>query len=168
MKNHRGLILIELIAVIILVGILATFTGFFLYTGFTGYLNTKNITEGALNAQMALDRITLELRDLNYFTSLVQDSSLTYKSEVLTGTRVLKHDSGTNAIVINIDNTDYTLLENVSASAFKLSKQPRDLNYDGVDEVAYFEVAFKVGLDDNQIGREFRTKIYPRHMVIDK
>jgi type II secretory pathway pseudopilin PulG len=168
MKNHRGLILIELIAVIILVGIIATFTGFFLYTGFRGYLETKNTTEGALTAQMALDRITLELRDLNYFTSLVQDSSLTYKSEVLDGTRILKYDSVNNAIVINIDNTDRTLLENVPASDFKLSKQPRDLDNDGADEVAYFEVAFRVGLDENRIGREFRTKIFPRHMVQDK
>ena len=64
MKNQRGFALIELIAVIVLVGIIASFSTFFLYTGFTGYLNTKNTTEGALNAQMALDRISLELRNI--------------------------------------------------------------------------------------------------------
>ena len=61
---EHGFALIELIAVIVLVGIIASFSAFFLYTGFQGYLNTKKATEGALNAQMALDRIALELRDI--------------------------------------------------------------------------------------------------------
>ena len=69
MKNQQGFALIELMAVIVLVGIIASFSTFFLYTGFNGYLNTKNATEGALNAQMALDRIALELREYQRYYS---------------------------------------------------------------------------------------------------
>lgn len=168
MKKQRGLILVELIAVIVLMGIIGSFTGFFLYTGINGYMMTKNTTEGALNAQMALDRITLELRDLNYFTSTpdttAPDLSLSYKSQALTtGTRILKYDSGTNTIAINIANQDYTLLENVSS--FSLAVTPKDLDNDGsVDDVATIEVGFNV----NDIGKEFKTKIFPRHMVKNK
>jgi type II secretory pathway pseudopilin PulG len=169
MKNHRGLILIELIAVIILIGIIATFGGVFLYKGFTGYLETKNTTEGALTAQMALDRISLELRDLKEFTSTPTpnpqpDEYVSFKSEVFSGTRVIKYDANANTIELSINNTDYTLLENVSW--FSLSVTPDDLDNDGSDDdVAYIEVGFKVGFDEYEIGRKFITKIFPRHMV---
>ena len=67
MENQKGFALIELMAVIILVGIIATFAALFLTTGFNAYLNTKSTTEGALNAQMALDRISMELRNIYCF-----------------------------------------------------------------------------------------------------
>ena len=161
-KKQQGLILIELIAVIVLVGIIAAFTTFFLYSGIRGYMNTKNYTEGALNAQMALDRISLELRELNYFAApLTVNSSLTYTSEVLSGTRTLSYNS--NTIWISIGSNDYELLENVGS--FTLSATPQDLDDDTfVDDVAFIDVGFRV----NQIDRDFTTRIFPRHMVKNK
>ena len=166
MKKQKGLILIELIMVIVIIGIIASFTGFLLYTGFSGYLKAKRNTEGALNAQRALDRISLELRDLNYYSSLVEDTSLTYKNEVLTGTRVLQYDSNSNTIRISVNNVNYNLLEDVSS--FSLSDTARDLNNDGVNEVAYFDVGFRIGFDENEIPRNFNARIFPRHMVVEK
>lgn len=168
-RDQGGFILIELITVIVLIGIIASFTGFFLYTGFKGYLTAKANSEGALSAQMAMDRISLELRDLDYFASLNPNVSLTYKSAVLTGTRILKYDATKDEILLNLNNVDYPLINDVSF--FKLSKSaPRDLNNDGVDEVAYFEVGFRLGLEenDNAIKREFNIKIFPRNMIKDK
>jgi hypothetical protein len=159
-NRRQGLILIELIAVIVLVGIIAAFTTFFLYSGIDGYLHIKNRTEGAINAQMALDRISLELRDLDYFTSFAANSSLSFTSEVLSGTRKLSYNS--NTIWISIGSNDYKLLEKVDS--FSLSKTAQDLNNEGAAEVAFFEVGFRV----NEIDRDFKTKIYPRHMVEDK
>ena len=158
----QGLILIELITVIVLIGIIASFTTFFLYSGIQGYLSTKNTHEGALNAQMALDRISLELKHLNYFTSFTPDSSLTFTSTVLSGTRKLSYHS--NTIWLSIGAEDYRLLDRVTAGSFRLAKTARNLNAEGSDEVAFFEVGFRV----NEIGREFSTKIFPRHMVEDK
>jgi len=160
-KHPGGLVLIELITVIVLIGIIASFTTFFVYSGIEGYLNTKNTNEGALNAQMALDRISLELRDLEHFTSYSENSSLTFTSKVLGGTRKLSYSS--NAIWISIGSNDYKLLEKIEAGSFVLSKEARDLNYDGSDDIAYFEVGFRL----NEIGKEFNTKIFPRHMVED-
>jgi len=163
-QQPRGLILIELIAVIVLVGIIASFTTFFLYSGIEGYVSTKNTNAGALNAQMALDRISLELKHLDYFTSFTEDSSLTYTttSEGLTGTRRLSYHS--NTIWLGIGADDYQLLEQVAPGSFRLAKSAWDLNGGGSDEVAYFEVGFRI----NEIGKDFNTKIFPRHMVDDK
>jgi hypothetical protein len=168
MKNQKGLILVEVITVLVLVGIIGIFTTFFLYTGINGYMNTKVRSEGALGAQMALDRIALELRNINYFTSAPiisgtnGNASLSYKSAVLDGTRVLKYESNNQAIVININGTDYRLLENVTA--FSLSVAAEDLNQDGVDDVSSIGVGFHL----HEIGKEFKTNIFPRNMVKNK
>jgi hypothetical protein len=153
--------------VIVIIGIIATFTGFLLFTGFKGYLTAKRNADGALNAQRALDRISLELRDLDYYSSLVENVSLTYKSEVLTGTRVLQYDSNSDTIQIRVNNVNYNLLESVSPGSFRLSQTARDLNNDGVNEVAYFDVKFRIGFEEeeNKIPRDFKARIFPRHMV---
>ena len=162
MQRPKGLILIELITVIVLVGIIAAFTTFFLYSGVSGYLDIKNTTVEALNAQMALDRIALELRSLNYLTASPVTSgnaTLAYQSEVLPGNRSLKYDATNDTIAINIDGSDFLLLENVAA--FSLSVTAEDLNQDGVDDVA----TIGVGFHHSDIGKEFKTKIFPRYMV---
>ena len=159
MNNQRGFVLIELIAVIVLVGIIASFSTFFLYTGFNGYLNTKIATEGALNAQMALDRIALELRNISDIMPTPSSTSVTYKSEELTGTRTLKYVG--NDVLINVNANDYKLLENISS--FTLSFTARDLDHDiaSDDEVVRIDVEFEL----NDIGKKFKTNIFPRNMV---
>ncbi len=164
MRHQRGLILIELIAVIVLIGIIASFTSFFLYTGINGYLNAKNVFEGAINAQMALDRITLELRNISYFTSAPTTTSVSYKSDDprLTGSRVLKYQAGTGTgeILIGVDGTDYPLLDGVSS--FYLNVAYQNLNDDPlVNEVAAISIGFKV----EGVGKEFGTQIFPRNLV---
>ena len=165
MKDRKGLILIELITVIVLVGFIAAFTTFFLYSGVAGYLDLKNTTTGASNAQMALDRISLELRTLNYFTASPVTSgnaSLSYQSEELPGDRRLEYDQTADTISISVDGTDYLLLEDVPA--FSLSVTAEDLNQDGVDDVALINVGFNHG----NIGKDFKTSIFPRYMVKNK
>ena len=125
MNNQKGFALIELMAVIVLVGIIATFSAFFLRTGFNGYLNTKNTTEGALNAQMALDRISMELRNIRELTGTPSSTSLSYKSEDPTETRTLKYEN--QRVFIRVDTTDHMLLDNISS--FTLSFATRDMDH---------------------------------------
>ena len=159
MKNAKGLILIELIMTIVLIGIIATFIGFFIYSGINGYLRAKDITTGALDAQRALDRISLELRDITDISPTPNSSTVTYKSAVLTGTRTLKYAG--NTIFINTNPNDYELLEGVSS--FNLSYTYLNLDDDtaSVDEVANIEVTFSL----EGIGKNFRTNIFPRNLV---
>lgn len=161
MKHQKGLILIELIMTLVLVGIIATFTGLFIYSGINSYLRAQYVSNGALDAQRALDRISQELRDITNITPTPSATSLTYQSEILTGTRTLKYDANTDTIYIRVDPNDYALLENVSA--FNLTYDTRNLDNDPapVDEVAFIEVAFN--LED--IGTDFRTRIFPRNLV---
>ncbi len=159
MKHQKGLILIELIMTIVLIGIIATFTGFFIYSGINGYLRAKYITNGSLDAQRALDRISLELRDITDITPTPTGTTVTYKSATLTGTRTLKYEG--NTIIIRVDPNDYPLLENVSS--FNLSYAYLNLDADTapVLEVANIDVVFN--LED--IGLDFKTKILPRNLV---
>jgi len=159
MNNQRGLILVELIAVLVLIGVIGSFTGFFLYTGTNGYLKNKNNTQGALNAQMALDRISLELRNIREITPTPSSTSVTYKSETLTGTRTLKYVG--EKIIINIDPDDYTLLEDVSSFILSYTYQNLDHDTVPVDEVAHIDVEFNL----SEIDKTFKTKIFPRNMV---
>ena len=160
-KHQKGLILIELIMTIVMIGIIATFTGFFVYTGINGYIRAKYITNGALDAQRALDRISLELRDITDIdaTPAPSGSRLEYQSAVLTGTRVIEYSG--NTIFIRVEPNPYALLENVSA--FSLSYVTDNLDDDPapVDEVAYIDVAFNI----EDIGTEFKTRIFPRNLV---
>ncbi len=166
MNKQQGFALIELIAVIVLVGIIASFFAIFLTTGVKGYLNTKNATEGSLNAQMALDRISMELRDIRELTATPSSTTLSYKSEDPTETRTLKYEN--QNIYIRVDTTDYMLLENISTFVIS-NPPPRDLDNDGSnDDGPYIEVAFKVGLGENMVKKLFKTRIFPRNMVEDK
>ena len=161
MKHQKGLILIELIMTLVLIGIIATFTGFFIYSGINGYMRAKHIANGALDAQRALDRISLELRDITDITTTPGAATITYKSAILTGTRTLKYDANTDTIIIRVDPNDYALLENVSS--FNLSYDYLNLDDDTapVLEVANIDVAFNIA----DIGTEFKTKIFPRNLV---
>ena len=164
MKNQRGFILVELIAVIVLIGIIATFTGFFLYTGISGYLKTKAATEGALNAQMALDRITLELRNISKIEGAPSSTSITYityKIEELTGTRTLSYAGNQVLLRVVVDPPDYPLLEDVSAFSLSYSYLNLDDDTASTQEVAHIGVEFTLG----DLGKTFKTKIFPRNMV---
>jgi len=162
MNKPQGFALIELIAVIVLVGIIASFSTFFLYTGFNGYVNSKNATEGALNAQMALDRISQELRNISDAISYVEDVSVSYISEDPTETRTLKYESNSKTIQINVNNSDFNLLEDVPSTSFKLFVDCQNLDGNGAPlEIALIDVRFQVG----EIGKEFKTRIFPRNMA---
>ena len=123
-------------------------------------MNTKKATEGALNAQMALDRIALELRNISDIIPTPSSTSVTYKSEAFTGTgtRTLKYVG--NEVLINVNTNDHKLLENISS--FALSFTTRDLDNDTAsDEVAGIDVEFEL----NDIGKRFKTNIFPRSLV---
>lgn len=162
MKDQKGLILIELIMTIVLIGIIASFTGFFIYSGINGYLRAQYISNGSLDAQRALDRISVELRDINSITPTPGATSVTYTSAAptLTGTRTLKYVGST--IFIRVEPNDYALLENVSS--FNLSYDTRNMDNDlgpPVDEVAYIDVEFNL----QDIGTDFKARIFPRNLV---
>lgn len=160
-KPENGFTLVELIVTLVLVGIIGTFTTLFMYTGLNGYLRAKDTSEGALKAQIALDRISLELRDVNNISAFASDSNVDYTSETLPGNRQIILNG--NKIDLDVNGNTYMLLDSVVS--FDLEATYTDLNYyaDGVREVGWIEVSFTVG----DIERPFSARIFPRNMVAE-
>jgi len=166
--QSAGFTLIELVLTLVLIGIIGTFTSLFVYSGIRGYIATRQTSEGALQAQIAMDRISLELRDINSLTNTPvvapADMSLSYKSETLSGTRELRYYPDKNAIQISVDNgvSYHNLLDNITLCALRMTYL--NLDDDTVKEVAHIDLNFKL----EGIGQEFRTRIFPRYLVEEK
>jgi prepilin-type N-terminal cleavage/methylation domain-containing protein len=159
-RAQKGFTLVELIVALVLVGIIGTFTTLFMYTGLNGYLKAKDTSEGALKAQIALDRISLELKDINNISEFNLDTNINYTSKVLPGSRKIILNG--NKIDLDVNNNPNTLLDEVVS--FDLKPTYTDLNYtDGNLEVEFIEVSFTI----NEIGRPFSTRIFPRNMVAE-
>lgn len=158
-REQKGFTLVELIVTIVLVGIIGTFTTLFMYTGLNGYLRAKDTSEGALKAQIALDRISLELKDINNISDFNSDTNIDYTSETLPGNRKIVFTG--NQIDLAVDGNANALLDSVVT--FDLEATYTDLNYyaDGLLEVESIEVSFTVG----EIERPFSARIFPRNMV---
>jgi hypothetical protein len=160
-KNTSGLILIELVVTLILVGIIGVFTGLFLMTGMRGYMTSKETSEGALIAQTALERISRELRDMERMDTSsyppIADKSVTYWRKNLPERRRIRFNNDTGIISISLDGgTEWPLIKNVDD--FDLSWTEYDLNNDGTDDIKTITIGFNTA----QVGQMFSTTIYPR------
>jgi hypothetical protein len=147
-------------------GIIGIFTSMFLYTATKGYLISKQTTDGAMKAQIALDRINLELRRVNAVPNFTQDTCITYITDDLPGTRKIIYDSNAKTISISITisgNTNTNVLLD-QISTFNLSYKAANLDTsDGDSEIAGIIVEFTM----TDIGRPFKMRIYPRSDWID-
>ena len=158
-KQEHGFTLVELIVTIVLVGIIGTFTTLFMYTGLNGYLRAKDNAEGALKAQNALDRISLELRDINEIEAFTANSTIDYFSTTLPGDRQITYNAATDTISMDVDGSVNVLLDEVQS--FNITAAYSDLIPGGSNEVEAIDVSFTIG----EIGRQFSTRIFPRNMV---
>ena len=158
-RAQKGFTLVELIVTLVLVGIIGTFTTLFMYTGLNGYLKAKDTSEGALKAQIALDRISLELKDINNISEFNSDTNINYTSETLPGSRKIFLNG--DKIELDVDGNPNPLLDTVVS--FDLEPTYTDLNHyaDGNLEVGSIEISFTVG----EIDRPFSARIFPRNMV---
>ena len=165
MNQETGYTLIEIIASLVIVGIIATFSSLFLVVGLEGYEFTRKAADAAMKTEIALNRISLELRAINSIPSAPdENTSITYTSsnDKLLGTRTIKFDSGSIYITVadTVVNGTYKLLDGVSSPL--LSVTLADLDNDPVDEeVAYIDVGFS--LSDMP---PFKVRVYPRDMVL--
>lgn len=157
---QQGFTLVEMIVTIVLVGLIGVFTTLFVYTGLNGYLRAKDTSEGALNAQITLDRISLELRDIEKINTFSSSPpiQMNYDNRTLGKNRQIAFSDG----VISIDGGTgpRDLLGEVTN--FTMTLTAADLNGDNNPaEVQAIDVSFNVG----EIGRLFSARIFPRNMV---
>ena len=159
--QEKGFTLVELIVTLVLVGIIGTFTTLFMYTGLNGYLRAKDTAEGALKAQIALDRLSLELRDINEIEALTANTTIDYFSMTLPGDRQIIYNAAADTVSLDVDGNVNLLLDDVQN--FTMTAAYKDLNFyaDANNEVEAIDVSFTVG----EIRRPFSARIFPRNMV---
>jgi prepilin-type N-terminal cleavage/methylation domain-containing protein len=158
-EPQNGFTLVELIVTIVLVGLIGVFTTLFVYTGLNGYLRARDTSEGALKAQIALDRISMELRDIDSIGVFTAGSQIDYTSRTLSGDRQILYGNG--VISINAGNGARTLLDEIES--FSMTLTQADLNADGSDEVQAIEIRFN--FVQERFTRQFNARIFPRNMV---
>jgi prepilin-type N-terminal cleavage/methylation domain-containing protein len=163
-RPHAGFVLIELVTTLVLVGVIGTFAGFFLWNGINGYLASKRNSETALAAQAALDRISYELRHIASLSgNPALNTSIGYVSTLpeLPGVRRLRYDSQTIYFSKDGGATENPLLRNVSS--FRLCLDSANLDNDGGNNLEVSTI--RVGFTVVDVGTPFDVRIYPRAMI---
>lgn len=159
-RPHAGFTLVEVILSLLLVGIVGTFSLFFLADGIEGYFITQKSAESAFKAQIALDRIRLELISIEALTDHpVSNTSIAYTSadNELSGSRGLKFNSGT--LYLTVNGTDYPLVDEVASGSLQV--QYEDLDNDTMlDDVAYIDIGFTL-----ETTLPYSIRVYPRNLV---
>jgi prepilin-type N-terminal cleavage/methylation domain-containing protein len=164
-KPQDGFVLIELVTTLILIGVIGAFAGLFLYTGVNGFIASKRNSETALAAQIALDRISAELRYVSSLPIAPGADSITYLSKDLPGTRRLRYDSGLRTIYLSVNGVENPLLDNVATFTLNLNHPETPAanmdNADGDEEIAAIVVGFTIV----DVGTQFNVRIHPRVFI---
>ena len=154
LKQEAGFTLIEIVVTLVLVGILSVFAGLFMTTFLNGYFMVKNNSDTAMKAQMALDRISLELRDVSAVSALTDNSLITYTNPSGAG-RTIKFVGSNIYLSTPADNI---LIDRVQA--FTLSATPGHVYNIAADDVAYIDIGFTISGYN-----PFSTRIFPRTRI---
>jgi len=117
--------------------------------------------EAAFRAEVALNRMALELRSISENglpNHPVVNTSITYASDDanLPGSRKLEFKNGN--LYLTVDTIEYLLMGEVTNP--QLSATYADMDNDGSNEVAYIDVSFTIGSMP-----AFDVRVYPRNMV---
>jgi prepilin-type N-terminal cleavage/methylation domain-containing protein len=127
MKPQNGFTLIEIICSVVILGLIAVFGAMFIASGMRGALSARLAEENGQKAQIALQRIALELRDINGTTTVVTGSSpyiryVTGQTK-LSGTRTIAYDGTAKTITLatSVGGTAYTLADGVSSCSMSFS-----------------------------------------------
>lgn len=101
-RHQRGFTLVELVAVIVVLGIVASMGAIVMRDGMLGYLRGQEITRADWQGRLALERITRELRDV---------AAPNYSNIASCGTTAFAF-SDITATAINYTQSGNTLLRN--------------------------------------------------------
>jgi type II secretory pathway pseudopilin PulG len=159
-KPQGGFVLIELVTTLILIGVIGAFAGLFLFTGVNGFMASKRNSETALSAQIALDRISAELRRISSLPAApVANTSITYLSKDLPGTRKIRYDSGAKIIYFSRDGAENPLIDKVAT--FSLAWDSANMDNAGGDEISAINIGFTIA----DVGTQFNARIHPRFFI---
>jgi prepilin-type N-terminal cleavage/methylation domain-containing protein len=155
MRNREaGFTLIEIIVTLVLVGILSVFAGLFMTSFLNSYFLVKNNSDTAMKAQMAMDRISLELKNVSAVSSLTDNSLITYTNPSGAG-RTIKFVGANLYLSTPSDNI---LIDHIQA--FQLSATYRDVYHIAANDLAFIDIGFTIAGYT-----PFSTRIFPRNRI---
>jgi prepilin-type N-terminal cleavage/methylation domain-containing protein len=153
-KREAGFTLIEIILALVLIGIMSVFAGLFMTSFLSSYTLVKSNSDTAMKAQMAMNRISMELKEVSAVSAITTDSLITYTNPSGAG-RTIKR-VGSNLFLST--PTDNILIDGVQA--FQLSATYRNVYNIAADDVAFIDVGFTVtGVP------AFSVRIFPRNRI---
>jgi type II secretory pathway pseudopilin PulG len=154
LKQEAGFTRVEIVITLVLVGILSVFAGLFMTTFLNGYFMVKNNSDTAMKAQMALDRMSIELRDVSGVSALTDNSLITYTNPSGAG-RTIKFVGSNIYLSTPADNI---LIDHVEA--FQLSATYGNVYNVAANDVAFIDIGFTVtGYNP------FSKRIFPRTRI---
>ncbi len=158
-RSKAGFTLVEVIVSLLLVGIVGVFSLFFLADGIEGYFISQEAADSAFKAQIALDRIRLELIEigaLNAQTISAPSVEYTSTDAELSGNRALYFSGGT--LYLQVDGSDYPIIGSVTAPILQIHYE--DMDNDSKNEVAYINIGFTLAAQP-----AYSIRVYPRNLV---
>ncbi|OHE29269.1 MAG: hypothetical protein A3J94_08775 [Syntrophus sp. RIFOXYC2_FULL_54_9] len=150
-KQQAGFTLIEIILTLVLIGVLSVFAGLFMTSFISSYSLVKSNSDTAMKAQMAMDRISMELRDASAVSALTVDSLITYTNPSGAGRTIRR--VGSNLFLST--PTDNTLIDGVQA--FQLSATYGNVYNIAADDMAFIDIGFTIAGTP-----PFSMRIFPR------
>lgn len=165
MRGQAGFTLIELIAVVVILGLVGVFAGLFLSTGMRGNLVAQQAQENAQRGQIALQRISLELRDVNGGPGAsntapilsADNSTIQYTSSqtALGGARTLAYSAAAGQITITpASGIAQVLVDEVTACSMGSTGTSADHN-----------IVFTVTFSLNGTATPFSITVKPRNSI---
>jgi prepilin-type N-terminal cleavage/methylation domain-containing protein len=166
LADKKGFTLIEMVAILMIVGVIASISGMAIVTGMRGYLFAKENMSIGQKAQMATIRLTREMMELMNVTTAEQ-GRITYDrmdgTRSITQTVYLDAESGTVRIVsgINPSGGDDLITE---VGGFELAYYKETGIWDDIEELAYIGILFVMTRTEDNNDIRFTTMVSPRNI----
>lgn len=147
--NHQGFTLIEIIASLIILGLIALFGTSMLTNAVQGYTAARNADEVAQKAQMALQRMMVEFSaiDPNQTTGTATSVNYTASFSSTNETHVISQSG--NQILYTQDGTAYPLLDGVAPGSLQFRYYT---SYSATAATSFSITSTLIGITFNMIG----------------
>ncbi|MDP2848778.1 MAG: type II secretion system protein [Humidesulfovibrio sp.] len=165
MRRQAGFTLIELIAVMVILGLISVFAGIFITTGVKGSIAARQAQENAQRAQIALQRISLELRD-------VQRGHTAGSAPVVTATSIKYGTSepslgGARTLAYDAVNKRLTLTPTNPGTAQILADGVETCTMGFTGAAATSDIVFTVTFTLTGTSAPFSITVKPRNIILN-